>query len=567
MQTYQYVNTQGGLSTITANSANEALSSAQNKASDSGVQLLPTPQGTPAQGNTNPPSAVITSGSLQNQTPITVPQPNPTVAPVAPTVPTPAENMLATLDLTANEEAAQSSQENIVAKMLENITNQQGESAFRTQLLNESGIGNQRKELLDLTNQIRTKQAEIQQDDITLISKMRSEENRDTLLPFAQNAQAKLAGDAAIIRALKTSEIGVLNALAIGKQGDIQLAKDTINEAVDAKFAPYKEQNALYEAQLKAIQPFLDKAEKKQALAQQTKLNLAMKEIDKVADFQKQILSNAISSNAPQSVLNAINGATSIDAITKAGKGYMADPLDRSIKAAQLRKLNLENTQNDPEIQNALVSSIINEKDPSKLITQYFKANPKVKTNPAINDAAAVVSSATELAKTLNMGKVKGYGFLGGGFLPEALSGQKAIATRGDVAALNLKVQQWASGASLTAQQTEYVNKMIPEANDTDKTFRTKINNLTNYMLGDMKGRITTQGGYFDYIPTDVFTINSVTASPKTAIPQAISAGYQPAEVVEYVITNYPEQAAAIQQARDAGYTDNEIIQFLSTEG
>jgi len=353
MPSYQYVNNSGGLSTINASTANEALSSATDRQSSSGVQLLPTPQGTPAPATIKQAPAVITSSTLQPQPTLTVPQANPSPVPTATTIPTPAEALLKNFDLTQNEQAATSAQENIVAKMLENITNQQGESAYKTKLLNESNIGQKRQDLVNLNSQILQKQAEIQQDDITLVSKMRAEENRDTLLPFAQNAQAKLAGDAAIIRALKTSEIGVLNALAIGKQGDLQLAKDTINEAVDAKFAPYKEQNALYEAQLKAIQPFLDKAEKKQALAQQTKVNLAIKEIDKVSDFQKNALANAISNNAPQSVLNAINSATTIDQITKFGSKYIqsaADKLDLQLKKAQLENIYSEiGARNNPQ--------------------------------------------------------------------------------------------------------------------------------------------------------------------------------------------------------------------------
>lgn len=349
MPSYQYINNSGGFSTINANTANEALSSAPDRQSSSGVQLLPTPQGTPTPSPIQQAPAVITSAALQPQPALTVPQANPAVAPTPTTVPTPAEALLKNFDLTKNEQAATSAQENIVAKMLENITNQQGESAYKTQLLNKSGIGQKRQELVNLNSQILQKQAEIQQDDISLISKMRAEENRDTLLPFAQNAQAKLAGDAAIIRALKTSEIGVLNALAIGKQGDIQLSKDTINEAVDAKFAPYKEQNALYEAQLKAIQPFLDKAEKKQALAQQFKLNQAMKEIDKVSDFQKTALANAISNNAPQSVLNKINSATTIDQITSVGAGYLenkADRLSNTLKQMQINELSQKISEN-----------------------------------------------------------------------------------------------------------------------------------------------------------------------------------------------------------------------------
>lgn len=301
-----------------------------------GAQLkIPKIQNQPHQQTPEEP-AVITSSSLKPQNLITVPQQDTTPSTTPPE--SVAEAALKTLDLTASEQSAQAGQENIIAKMLENITNQQGESQYRTDITASSGLAQKKQDLLNLDSQIRQKQAEIAQDDVTLVSKIRAEENRDTLLPFAQNAQAKLAGDAAIIRALKTSEIGVLNAQALKAQGDIQLAKDAINEAVEAKYAPYREQNALYEAQLKAIEPFLNSAEKKQALAQQTKLNLALKEIDRVSDFQKSALTNAISNNAPQSVLNKINSAKNIDDILKVGRQYLISPKEE----LELKKLRID---------------------------------------------------------------------------------------------------------------------------------------------------------------------------------------------------------------------------------
>lgn len=306
----------------------------------------------------------ITPASLQPTTPINVPTGNP---PAAPSVtPNAADSFLSTLDLNANEKAAQTSQESLVAKMLQNIQNQQGESAYKSELLQGSGLNTLKQDLQKYNSQILQKQAELNQSDIQLVNNMRNEERRDTLLPFAQMGQAKLAGDAAIMRGLKTAEIGVLNALAIGKQGDIQLAKETIQEAVDAKYAPYKEQNALYKAQLEAIQPFLDKAEKKQAVAQQFKLNQAMKEIDKISDFQKKVLDNAIAAKAPDSVISAISKGKTIEEITKAGRNYLqseTDKLDLALKRAQLNKINIENSQlqqpgggkpaTDTQIQNA----------------------------------------------------------------------------------------------------------------------------------------------------------------------------------------------------------------------
>lgn len=285
-------------------------------------------------------------------------KPTPTVeVPTAPT-PTPStpalaqqnltQGLIKEFDLTQKEQQAVTGQENLVTKMLENIGGLAGESAYRTQVTQQSNIGNLRKELGDLNSQILQKQAEIQQDDTKLVGQMRAEERRDTLLPFAQNAQAKLAGDAQIMRALKTSEIGVLNAVALGKQGSIELAKSTIDEAVNAKYAPYREQNAIYEAQLKAIEPLLTAAEKKTANAQQLKVNLAMKEIEKVSEFQKTALANAIAGNAPTKVLDAISKASSVKDIVSVGGSYLQSPaekLDLAIKRAQLAKMNREATE------------------------------------------------------------------------------------------------------------------------------------------------------------------------------------------------------------------------------
>lgn len=307
MPTYQYVNNSGGMSTINANTANEALANAQDKEPSSGVGLISTPQGA-STTPTPPQSGVITPASLQNnQTPIQVPQPNPSVPPTPSTQPTLAQNLLGSFDLTANEQAATNTQENLLAKMLDNINNLAGESAFRTQVTNESGLGQKKLELQNLNSQILQKQAEIQQSDIQLVANMRAEERRDTLLPFAQAGQAKLAGDAQIARALKMSEIGVLNAQVLAGQGNIELAQKTIDEAVAAKFAPYKEQNAVYEAQLKAIQPFLDKAEKKEAAAQKLKTDLSLRKLDKLESDEKLTQKLAIEAGqngAPKSLID-----------------------------------------------------------------------------------------------------------------------------------------------------------------------------------------------------------------------------------------------------------------------
>lgn len=256
-----------------------------------------------------------------------------------------AQPALQAVELSQKEQQAVAGQENLVSKMLSNIEGLSGESAYRSEVTQQSNIGKLRTELGDLNSQILQKQAEIQQDDIKLVAQMRAEERRDTLLPFAQNAQAKLAGDAQIMRALKTSEIGVLNALALGKQGNIELAKSTIDEAVNAKFAPFREQNAIYEAQLKAIEPLLTSAEKKMAKAQEIKVSTALREIDRLSEFQKTALNNAIANGAPSTVLDKISKAQSIDQITKLGSGYLVNPKD----ALELQKLRVDINKSSAE--------------------------------------------------------------------------------------------------------------------------------------------------------------------------------------------------------------------------
>lgn len=253
---------------------------------------------------TPPPTTNVNANSLIQTNPISLPN---TPVTTVPTVPiSAADRILNQINL--NEQTnAQKAQENIIGKKLEALAGLTGESAALVAEQEKAGVNRLKTELQNINTQILTKQAEIQQDDISLISKMRAEERRDTLLPFAQIGQAKLQGDAAIYRALKQSEIGVLNATAIAKQGDIQLAKETAQEAVDIKYAPYKEQIKQYDAVLEAIAPLLSRDEKIQATKQQIRGQVAMKEIDREAANEKQLndmLIQASSQNAPASLLS-----------------------------------------------------------------------------------------------------------------------------------------------------------------------------------------------------------------------------------------------------------------------
>jgi len=303
---------------------------------------------------------------------------------------------LKAFDLTETETAAKKSEQDVTANLLKAIGGLSGQDQALADAQKEQGLPQLKQELQTLNSQILKKQAELAQDDVRLVANMRAEERRDTLLPFAQSAQNKLAGDAQIVRALKSSEIGVLNASVLAKQGDIALAKETATEAVNLKYAPFKDAIAIGKAQLEAIKPFLDDAEKKQAKALDLKANLALKEIDKVSDFQKTILNNAISSNAPASVINAINRATTIEEVSTAGKGYLqsaSDKLELAIKGKQLAKLTQELSKNSDAGELVKIGG--------KEYIRYKDGTISEPVLPEAKDTGAVISRLDNKLKTL----------------------------------------------------------------------------------------------------------------------------------------------------------------------
>lgn len=253
---------------------------------------------------------------------------------------------------------AQKTADDLSTSIFNMIPNLQGEAADTAQAYKDAGVDTLKKDLQAINSSILVKQAELAKSDIDLVASMRNEERRDTLLPFAQSNQAKLAGDAAIMRALKTSEIGVLNATAIGKQGDIELATETAKNAVAAKYAPYKEAIGLYQLQLSALEPILSKDEKKQAAEQTLRGQVAMKEIDKAQKAEEDAKTLALklqANGAPMSVVSKALKAKSVGEIQSIPgvTTYLnsaADRLDLAIKNQQLIKARNDNNGGEDKI-------------------------------------------------------------------------------------------------------------------------------------------------------------------------------------------------------------------------
>lgn len=270
---------------------------------------------------------VITPQDLQPQPKIELPTTPVTVQ--TQVLNNPYTEYLKSFDLTQSEQQAKDIQMGGLDQYLKDIIGTQGETQAKAEELAKTDYTKLRQDLVTAENRWRELEAEKAKDDITLASQLRAEERRDTLLPFAQMGQAKLAGDAQIVRALKSAEQNMLNARTLALQGNIELAKQTAEEAVALKYAPYKDRIKTYEDIVKAVQPFLNSAEKKELAKQTAKGNLALKEIEQIQDLQKTSLSNAILNGASSSVLDKISKAGSIEEIMSVGSNYLVSPKER----------------------------------------------------------------------------------------------------------------------------------------------------------------------------------------------------------------------------------------------
>ena len=293
---------------------------------------------------------------------------------------------------------------------LQNLTGEQ-QALGEAQIA--SGVGQFKKQLQDINSQILKKQAELQQDDVRLIQSVQNLEQQKIPMEFITGQQQSVQRDAQIARALKASEIGILNASALATQGNIALAMETAQQAVDLKYAPYKEEIALYKSQLEALAPILSRDEKKQAREQELKANLALKDLETRQANDKALqdmLITASSQNAPMDLLNrAKNAKTPSEAAMilgqYAGDFYKTELLKQQIatEKAQRSKIYADmdtaaKAAQTPEVE-AWVNNITNGKAklsdvPAKLksLVSIGLASAQAKTDPTV-----IQSSLNEL--------------------------------------------------------------------------------------------------------------------------------------------------------------------------
>ena len=171
----------------------------------------------------------------------------------------------------------------------------------------------------------------------------------------------------------------------------------------------------------------------------------------------------------------------------------------------------------DDQLKQAQISKIYQEIKAANTVTvataNYvtpFLANNKLGqgTRTSVANILGVMNAAEALAKARPDGKFTGF-YPGSGIIdfltPSALKKNTTIENEGFLDAINLKVQQWASGASLTKQQIDQVNRLVPRKNDSDRTVKTKLNNLANFMDQYIRSSLQSEGIAFEPTAVDLF--------------------------------------------------------------
>lgn len=135
----------------------------------------------------------------------------------------------------------------------------------------KQGVGILQKDLAGLNSQIMQGVAELKQMQDAETKAMVDAEGKVIPIAAISGEQARIQRQQAVLRLTKQSDIGLLQARALGLQGQIESAKATAARAIDLRYEAKEDEYNLKLKQLDLIQPLLDKEQKIQATALQRK--------------------------------------------------------------------------------------------------------------------------------------------------------------------------------------------------------------------------------------------------------------------------------------------------------
>ncbi len=216
-------------------------------------------------------------------------------------------------------------------KLVEALGQSAGEGQALAEAEAEAGLPESIKSLQDINLQLTQRSADFEKQ-------FSSEEGRGRTKAFVSGKQAQ-------IRRQQAAEIGALSSVAQALQGNIGLAQQTAQRAVDLEFEPL-------EREIENIKTFLElndvrftRAEKKQATALAASISAREKALEEQKDEKNSIYELAISAaqnGADQKKINSILKARDItEAIELSGTALseVTNSLDEQLSVTEAQKL------------------------------------------------------------------------------------------------------------------------------------------------------------------------------------------------------------------------------------
>lgn len=289
-------------------------------------------------------------------------------------------------------------------------------------------------------------------------------------------------------------------------------AKDKVQQAIDLKYQPIEQEIANLTKQLELNQRYItEPAEKKLAEAQKQTLDERARVLNEKKLDEKQandIIIRAASEGTNPTLISRANemlkaGASPAEIAQVLGVSPMTSlDMQAKIQSIAASKASVAKiyadiaTENLKNPKNFVTPPIINPQtgkpDPATQLAASV-AGSGLKDNVQLNAIIGVITATQKLAEANVDGKFKGLSVLPR-LTPGFAQSQEQISNKSAVEAINLKVQQWASGASLTKEQIKSVEKMTPRKGDSDSAVSKKINALSNFMLTQAQSQFISQG-------------------------------------------------------------------------
>lgn len=217
-------------------------------------------------------------------------------------------------------------------------------------------------------------------------------------------SMASIIGAQAQVTRVKAAEIGLLQAQAQGLQGQIEVAQETANRAVDLKYSVISAKLDVYQTQLNALTPTLNREEKQQQMAQQILLDRQKQALQDAKDEEKSIQSlmlKAMESGITDTkILNKISNSKSYNEAL----GIATPAIAKTVQTEkdldnQYKQMQIANIRS--EIANRGRSSSGGQYDPSEILAyaQQFASTGQIPTNLPKGSFGLVAQVAKEVPK------------------------------------------------------------------------------------------------------------------------------------------------------------------------